>query len=344
MSGSLRAPGGRPRKNGRPATGDGVSVIGDRDPPTGRHPAGSDRRWLGVAILVGLVALTIAVAADRSPVVAGQAVAAPVPGPPQAGDCLLEDPFGGTDTYIVGSSPLPSLRTAGCRGDRHGEVVSVGTGTGPDVDGVDAAFQQCWDSAAAYLGLPEPATSGWSHFPMLAMGAVVIGPDDRQRAAGQDWSACVVHLSPLPWPGSIRSVDHSLRDAWDRAEDGGLFAICRPGTSPSEFVSCHQPHAFEMVSSWPGDPVVSDESNRESCRRDAAEWLGAPAALDRGELTTKVQYFRWVAGFADVQIVGPEQVSDDGETGVECVLTPADRSRLLIGPLRGLGTAPVPLR
>lgn len=298
-------------------------------------------------ILVGLVALTIAVAGVRSGVVPGRAVAFPVPGPPVVGDCLLENPHPpGVNPYDLGwsvSVPLPSMDTGGCSGARYGEVVSVDAGVDVGSGGLDEAWPLCIDAAYGHLGVPNPAFPGEGHMTVANVWVQLIGPGDVQLAAGHDWSACVVSLPPADIGNGPGTVDHTLRDAWHHPEYGGMFAMCRLSFDPWEFTSCDQPHAYEMVSFWPGDPAVSDESNRDACRRDAIEWLGSPASLDRNELTVVVEYTRWDDVVNDVRIVEPAEMATVGVYDVECMLAPADNSRPLTGPVRGLGDAPAPL-
>ena len=297
--------------------------------------------WLGGAILLGLVALMLVVAAIRGTVVAGQPVAAPVPGPPEPGDCLLEDPFAGdVDGYVLlDGVMLPAWRTGRCDGVRFGEVVSIGAGVDLDASFQDGSWDRCWDDAAGYLGLPGRQAGAGHRSPEANVMAALIGPDPRQQAAGQDWAACVVQPAPT---GSGSTVEHSLRDAWSRADDRRLFALCLTDTRSLQAVDCRERHGAEQISSWSGDPAGSGAPDVDACRQEAIGALGSPRPLDRGELTTVALPTRW-SDASGRQITGPDAVSATQPYVVICLLLPADPARALVGPLRALGDAPVPL-
>ena len=169
--------------------------------------------------------------------------------------------------------------------------------------------------------------------------AALIGPDPRQQAAGQDWAACVVQPAPT---GSGSTVEHSLRDAWSRADDRRLFALCLTDTRSLQAVDCRERHGAEQISSWSGDPAGSGAPDVDACRQEAIGALGSPRPLDRGELTTVALPTRW-SDASGRQITGPDAVSATQPYVVICLLVPADPARALVGPLRALGDAPVPL-
>lgn len=296
-----------------------------------------------IAVLL-IAAGVVVVLGTLERAVPGQATAAPAPDRPEAGDCLLDDPLGlDDDEYFSADGPLPTLRTARCDGTRYGEVVSVGAGTGRQSSAGDVAEQRCWSAAHGYLGVPDPATTYLERVPVADVWSVVIGPDARQRAAGQDWSACVVHLPPT---GTYRAMtaDHSLRGAWERPADGHLFSMCLDDESAQSPVPCEWTHAAEHVSYWSGDPGAPQESGLADCRADAIDALGSSVALDRGDLAVTVGYSRYADSDEGELIIGPEAVTADGDYFVDCMLIAGQAGRQLIGPLRGLGDAPVPLR
>lgn len=297
--------------------------------------------WLGGAILLGLVALMVGVAAVRGTVVAGRPMAQPVPAPPEPGDCLVENPFAGDVGFFSPGELLPSWRTGRCAGARYGEVVGVGAGVRATDSAQIDSWEQCWKDAHRYLGLPDPATPGDRPFPAVNLMAMVIGPDLRQRGAGQAWSACVAHPFP-PGPGVEGTVDHSLRDAWSRSADRRLLALCLGDGQLFYPVDCRERHGAEQISSWSGrDPAGPGQLDVDACRQGAVVALGSSAALDRGDLGVLALPTRWNVRTGQ-QITGPDAVTAGEPYDIACLLVPADPARLLVGPLRELGGEPVP--
>lgn len=324
----------------------GVRTMQDVAPhaAAGGLGTGSDpfRRGAGLALLAGLLLLLGVLAGVRGRVVSGDPTAAPVAAAPQLGDCITENPHTrGIDAQAL-TAPLPSLRTGFCTGTRFGEVVAVAGGYPASTEVPFADFDQCMLQAYAYVGIDPPQP------PMLVGPAAwvwfaVVGPDDRQRAAGQDWSACVVYL-PISVDAEIPiTVDHSLRGAWQRPVDSRLFAICLDDPDTMYFASCGWPHRFELVSTSSGDPAATPESVQDACRQDAVQMLGSPAAFDRGDLTVHVVPIRFDETGPGNLITGPAAITADSEYFIQCVLAPTDPGKRLAAPLRGLGDAPVPL-
>lgn len=299
------------------------------------------RVWIGVGIVAALLLVGVAVAAARPGATSGTAMAAPPAGPPAAGDCLLEDPWV-LDESDLDRGPLPSLRVAACDGARYGEVVSVGAGTDLTDMWEDGTWDQCWGAIASYLGLPSATGSNPERYPVSNASPTLIGPDPRQRAAGQDWSACVVGLPPVGATDAAPTLDHSLRGSWQRDDVGALFAVCLVDDDTQEPVSCGRPHGFEQVSYWDGDPDRPAADDLADCRLDAVDALGSTDALDTGALQVVVVQ----SAFDDSGelITGPAATAVAGGFYVDCLLAPAQAERQLTGPLRGLGDGPVPLR
>lgn len=299
------------------------------------------RMWLGVGIVATVLVAGVALAAARPGAVSGAAVAGPPAGPPAAGDCLLEDPWS-LDESDLDRGPLPSLRVAACAGARYGEVVSVGAGTDLDDMWDDGSWDQCWGAITTYLGLPSSTGANPDRYPVSSATPTLIGPDERQRAAGQDWSACVVGVPPAGGTDAAPAVEHSLRGSWNRDEDGRLFALCLDDDRSQEPVSCGRPHGVEQVSYWDGDPDRPAEADLADCRRDAVDALGATDALDGGALQVVVAQSAYDDS-GDL-VVGPPARAVVGGFYIDCMLAPAQADRQLTGPLRGLGDGPVPLR
>ena len=298
------------------------------------------RVWIGVGIVAVMLIAGVLLAAARPGAVSGSAVAGPVAGPPAAGDCLLEDPWrlGEGD---LDRGPLPSLQVKACEGARYGEVVSVGAGTDLDDMDDDGTWDQCWSAIFSYLGLPYSTGSEPERYPVSNASPTLIGPDARQRAAGQDWSACVVGVPPDGVTDAAPTVDHSLRGSW--REHGAVFAVCLVDDRTQEPVSCGRPHGFEQISYWDGDADRSAADDVAACRLDSVDALGSTDALDDGALQVVVVHSAYDERSGEL-IIGPEARSADGTFYVDCMLAPVQADRQLTGPLRGLGDGPVPLR
>lgn len=299
-----------------------------------------------MALLASLLLLLGVLAGIRGRVVSGDPTATPVAAAPQVGDCVTENPHTrGSDLYMVTfTTPLPSLRTGACSGARFGEVVAVAPGYTASTELPFAAFDRCAQQAHTYVGITDPPQP---NSPPLGPAAWVwfalVGPDDRQRAAGQDWSACLVYL-PVSVDAEVPiTVDHSLRGAWQRPVDSRLFAICLDDPDTMYFANCGWPHRFELVSTSPGDQAVTPESVDDACRQDAVQMLGSPAAFDRGDLIVQVVPIRYDETGPGILITGPAAITADLDYLTQCMLTPTDPGKSLAAPLRGLGDAPVPL-
>lgn len=298
-------------------------------------------RWAAVLGAVVLLSGAVVWTAVQPRAVAGNPVAGPVPGPPAAGDCLLEDPWL-SDEADGTSGPLPALRVAACRGARYGEVVSVGAATDLDAMWEDGSWDQCWRAIDAYLGLPQVVGTNPDRYPISSASPTLIGPDERQQAAGQKWSACVVGVPPGGPSDAAGQVDGSLRGSWHDAE-GARFARCLDGPDSQEQVACGRPHGAEQVSYSIGDTGRSPEAEAADCRMDAVDALGSTDALDDGSLQVVVVNSILDEDTGEV-LTGAAARSAGSGFYVDCMLTPAQAGRQLDGPLRGLGNGPVPLR
>lgn len=299
------------------------------------------RVWVGVGIVALVLLGAVGWAAAQPGAAPGSAVAAPPPGPPAAGDCLLEDPWLSDEAGRT-RGPLPALRVAACDGARYGEVVTVGAGTDLSDMWDDGTWDQCWSAVVSYLGLPNSTGSNPDRYPTSSASPTLIGPDARQRAAGQDWSACVVGVPPAGETDAAPAVNDSLRGSWQR-DEGRLFALCLDDDETQEPVSCGRPHGFEQVSYWEGDPDRSADDDAADCRRDAIDALGATDGLDSGALQVVVVHSAYDDTSGELITGAPARAAAGGFT-VDCMLAPAQAGRELVGPLRGVGDGPVPFR
>lgn len=308
----------------------------DGDSPP--HSAEGGRRLLGSALLAGVLLMIVLVAAIRGHTVGGEPVAQPVKAAPQVGDCVTDNPNDpGVELFN-----LPALRTEPCSGPRYGEVASVIADFAvPTVDparGPDPCDEQVRD----YLGTPPPPPADGSFVQFAVVGWTLLGPDARQRAAGQNWAACAVYLPIWATAGAPVTVQYSLQGAWQRTEDSRLFAICLDDITSIEPAVCRSPHRFEVLGVAVGTPGAAQESLDAACRNIVAEALGATTALDRGDLGIQVLAVR-DGPTGGPLITGPDAISADSKYSNFCLATPTDSSRRLTAPLRGLGESAVPL-
>jgi hypothetical protein len=296
------------------------------------------RRLAGLAVLVGVLMLIMVVAAVRGHTVVGEAVAQPVKAAPQIGDCVLEEP----GRLGVNLNNLPVLRIERCSGPRYGEVAFlIGDFSTPRPESAPGP-DQCGEQVSSYLGMPPLPPSDGSFAEFGAFGWTVVGPDARQRAAGQTWAACAAYVPNFSDDGVSVSVDHSLRGAWQRTEDSRLFGICIDDAAALEPAICRSAHRFELMGMAVGTPGIPLETLDKACRHIVVGALGSSAALDRGELDTQVLAVR-IEPNSGAWITGPEAVSADSEYNNFCLATPTDSTRRLTAPLRGLGDGAVPL-
>jgi len=286
------------------------------------------------------VLLVIVVAAAvRGHSVAGRPMAPPIQEAPRVGDCVMENPH----DLGAGLYNLPALRTEQCSGSRFGEVAFVvpdftvptrDTAPGPD---------PCREHVDQYLGTPSPPPSDGSFIPVAGVMVALIGPDGRQRAAGQNWAACMVYLPISTDAAAPLTIDHSLEGAWQRPEDSRLFAFCVDDTATLWEVNCRWTHHFEVLGIAVGTPSIPQESLDAACRQVVIEALGSSTALDRRELTTRVLPARPKLNNDGTLITGPDAITPDSEYSNFCLAAPADSARQLTAPLRGLGDGAVPM-
>jgi hypothetical protein len=317
-------------------------VAAGHDPAGGDHVAGC-RRGTGITVLAALLVVLIGLAAVRGHrTLSGEATAAPIPAAPQIGDCIQQDPAAqGADLYPNGA-PLAVLGIGSCTGRRYGEVVSVTDGYRVATEIPIVAARQCLEQTFGYLGLPTPPPS-----PELPVGPAVsvwyllVGPDDRQRASGQDWVACMVLLPISADPAAPATIDHSLHDAWNRPDESRLFGQCLDQVGLVA-ANCWWPHRFEVISRRLGDPSASPVSVQDGCTQDAVQALGSPAALNRGELSV-LAIPAPPDPTGDGLSTGPGAVTPGADYVNNCLLSPSDTSKMLSDSVRGLREAPAPL-
>ena len=293
------------------------------------------RRIAGIAMIV-LAGVGVGAATTlRQQVTGGSAAAIAIPAPPQVGDCVLD----GAELPQRVSSGTPTFGYGPCVGARAGEVVSVVADPWVDPgakdshtamrDGSpsDAIAAQCAQDARVYAGLAaapptiDPAAGGVSFSPSIWLPVSALFPDDRQRAVGQDWVACVVESpTDTTFAGSVRAV-------FARQQPSGTlpaaFARCLVEANATTAGDCDVPHQVELL----GFRLVKDTPDAARLARSACTDFAA-TVLKRPDPT---------AGGA-LEVVS---IYDRSTHEATCQIASAG-PRLLRGSLIGLGDRPIP--
>ena len=257
----------------------------------------SGRRWGILALTAATVALSVG-AAIAGHTVAGSAHIQPPPGPPAVGDCLIQA-VPETGSLLSGDAmpgptnttptPVPREIPAGafahCVASRFGEVVDVDSqpvepmvlNTPNGISISDPTWTRCTDRSEAYLGLDSVATAIWR----VDFGPrpTLVGPTERQRDAGQHWSACVLvtqasGVTPA-LAGSPRTLlkDGATRDETGQCQTNGSWAAGSSGPG-----ACGQPHRSETFAyaEFSSAAVPSREQLTVSCLQLIRRTTGLP--------------------------------------------------------------------
>ena len=331
------------------------------DSPDGRVSPTIDglgsRRLVGLGVVLAVLLVFVAVGAVRGRVTAGEALAAPLGSAPNIGDCVVADWHRTGIDLADGGPDLPALAMGPCAGPRFGEVVYVEPHFGDAMAARESAgdpYGRCSTAADRYVqipprlgpesGAPVPSTTPTPEFfPSPEVLIAFIGPDSRQRAAGQDWAACVVYLPTSTDAEAPISLDHSLQGSWLRETDRRLFSLCLAEPTSHVALNCNWSHRLEMIGRGRGDPADSQVSVDQACRDAVVEALGSPAALDGGTVTPVVLAVRPNPNNDGGMVSGPGAITADSPYFNFCFVTATESDRLLTGPLRGIGDAPVPV-
>ena len=204
---------------------------------------------------------------------AGLPQAIPVSAAPAVGDCLIDalPALFNVNSSSQGASAYSELAVGPCSGPRYGEIVAVSAG--PAAGSSDAGTDSCAPPASAYLGLPtangKPAPVSTFWYPSISAQWFVLGPSQRQAAAGQRWSACLVYLpSGDPRTVSERYVS-SLRNALLTGVDSALVGVCPDDQSwnGSNAGGCGARHRAEVFATnyFVGGRQISREQMLSTC-------------------------------------------------------------------------------
>ncbi len=142
-------------------------------------------------------------------------------------------------------------------------------------------------------------------------------------------------------PAAPTTIDHSLRDAWNRPDDSRVFGQCLDQVGLVA-ATCRSPHRFEVISRRPGDPEAPPESVQDACTQDTVQALGSPTALNRGELSV-LAVPAPPDPTGDGLSTGPGAVTPGTDYVTNCFISPTDTSKMLTDSVRGLREAPAPL-
>ena len=288
-------------------------------------------RLLGAVVVVAVLILATALARLIGPGIAGQATIEPVDGPPTAGDCVAVDPF----SSPAGPEP-PSAQWGACDRPHFGEVVLVVENDStfprmekdqhnvPDPDG-------CTRATAGELGL-SAALAGVAPWVLVPIGPVgLIGPDQRQRADGQHWIAC------LAYSAADGTLPRPLRDLFDAGALPPSFGGCTDGTPHG---SCRDPHSTEGLADVELTYALPPAATLAArCAALVAVVTRMPDVTAGGALrvVSLVNHYD-VSGHP---IVGYPTAADQPATA-SCGLQ-VTGSSLLTSTLIGLGTGPLPV-
>ena len=238
---------------------------------SGYRTAVTHRRRVGLIVIGVAVVLVATVAVLRPHLVTGAAQAAPIPGPPAVGDCVLDPlppaPVAAVSTASGGTVPVyPQQTVRPCSGARYGEITAVIAAPKPTVlkNGAHSRYlddpntDSCYLAAPRYVGIPpQPIQSFWQTFLQIDIG--LSRPSPRQEAAGQRWAACIVTLRP-PDPASAPTTSttqipaaprygSSIRDALHTGQQRDQLGDCLPVLDWNDLAStgCRRPHLLELM-------------------------------------------------------------------------------------------------
>lgn len=307
---------------------------------------------MGILVIVSLTILIVSSVSRRA--IPGQPIAQPVAAAPQIGDCLL-DPAAREGELNSWSEYLASVSTAPCTGTRFGEIVDVlpqfsALTTDPagalDGEAMFDATSRCFDKARRHVGISEEVLdSAGPWWPAIQIGSALVGPDERQRADGQDWAACLAY-PPTGTAGSPGQTDGSLNGGWQQGRGQQLFAVCFDALGEGLPTGCQEPHRYEIFGTL-GETVTTPAQPdlQVSCAEVIAAATAMPDITAGGALS--VQVVRFAYDDDGTMVVGDRgPVSDAGQQGIGsafCLITPTRDVQHLTASLRELGAGPVPL-
>lgn len=307
-----------------------------------------DGRRIGALLLVVVAVAGVVVHGVTARSVTGTPVATVVPGAPVVGACVVTlspSPNGRGNTRV----DYPYATFGRCDGPIVGEVMAVDP-THHDlarttVSQYREASSLCELPEVTYVGSIGPFDPASLATPGIGIGwmsqvtveSVSIGPTPLQRAAGQQWTACVgASRNRTTYTGTIASaltvgtLPPELATCWRTLVSSTEQQVTDPE------VACSQPHSVEILAlTQIIDPTTTPAEVAASCLGMASRTLQTSDPTVAGRL-------RITAYSMDGSSVMPvNQVNMlAGFTG--CVASVPAPERLL-GTVIGLGSNPLPL-
>ncbi len=308
-------------------------------------------RRIGTVVLVAALVL-VAVPALRPDPVIGAPSAAPVAGPPVAGDCVSEPVQrypgygGGTgQTYVY-----PQLAVAPCGGPRYAEVVTVLTDPeqptlvveGSSLNVSDPNQDRCRSAAAGYLGPVTVADASGTAWTVVTTAEVSLTrPSPLQEAAGQRWLGCLVGArgstypehDPVPYEGTLADA---VRTGVQRDRTGACATATDLQTSYPE-AGCARSHTVQLLATSAGIAAGTPRAEIDTrCGQVAATLTRMPDPTADGALAVLTTVT------VDGRVIPPAPDGVLPTNGrVACGMTTVG-DRTLDGGLVGLGDRPVP--
>ena len=265
------------------------------------------------------------------------ALSTPAPFRPAVGDC---------HEALAATGPLDDYRPVSCQELHVSETFHVGTSTDADLPpaagsaGAKAAFQECSEAAAAFLGGPWRAAR---------LGLSVVWPTRAGWSGGARWFRCDLTQSDLDGQsrtsrtGSLAGELKTPPTAGPGL-DGGTPSPLRLGCFNPEVdgetvttmtaVSCDKAHRAEFAGLWKA-PEVSYAELEEDTARSAA---GCRAAIAKYADLPDDNDMQYRTGWISYNPTRTEWVS--GERRVRCFMYFANRT--FSRSLKGAGPAALP--
>jgi hypothetical protein len=168
---------------------------------------------------------------------------------------------------------------------------------------------------------------------VLTYATTIIGPDARQLAAGQLWSACV-----LTYGSTGEILPQTVRGVVQGGKVPAELSSCTAGgaTVVRAPASCAAKHSVEVLAEN-DDQTATVQSLSRSCQELAARETGRASIADTAGLTVEVTI---VVLTIDGPRLAPAVPSDLPST-TWCAIR-ADNGRSLTDSLRGVGDAAIP--
>lgn len=305
-----------------------------------------DGRRIGALLLTCVAVAGVVLHGAVGRTMAGTPVAAVVPPAPQAGACVValstapsEGPLARID--------YPYATFGSCDGPKIGEVLDVDPAAhefaGVTLDDYQQQSSLCELSEVAYVGSIgpfDPATIttpgiGWQA--AVTVESLSIAPTPLQRAAGQQWTACVgatsdrsVYSGSLSSALTVGTLPPQFATCWRALVSSTEQQVTEPE------VACSQPHSVEILATTQiTDPATTPAFIEQSCRGMASRALRTSDPTIGGRLTI-------TAYSMDGSSVLPVNQGNmlAGFTG--CVASVPAPLRLQ-GTVIGLGSKPLPL-